>query len=144
MKTTRVALGLLIAAVLLISVVPSAHATSISARVEGLFVVGDQIFDGGDVVIRSVGSGLLAILINGRQVALLHRQDFGARPPHSVPYLEFRIDDQGLPHLAAVRFRSERGESTALIALRPAALSPGLLTLPYRFPQSEPTLRAAR
>jgi hypothetical protein len=144
MKTTRGALGLLFAAVLLISAVPPAHATSISARIDGLFVVGDQVYDGGEVVIRSVGSGLVAVMIDGRQVALLHRQDFGARPPHSRPYLEFQVDDQGLPHLAAVRFRSERGESTALISLRVAALSPGLLTLPYRLPQSEPTLRASR
>ncbi|MCU0222558.1 MAG: hypothetical protein MUF27_00490 [Acidobacteria bacterium] len=144
MKTTRGAMGLLFAAVLLFSAVPPAHATAISAQVEGLFVVGDQVFDGGEVVIRSVGSGLVAVLINGRQVALLHRQDFGARPPHSRPYLEFRVDDQGLPHLAAVRFRSEQGESTALISLRVAALKPGLVTLPYRLPQAEPVLRAAR
>lgn len=144
MKTTRGALGLLMAAVLLLCAAPTAQATAISAQVDGLFVVGDQIYDGGEVVIRSVGSGLVAVMINGRQVALLHRQDFGARPPHSKPYLEFRVDDQGLPHLAAVRFRSERGESTALISLRVAALSPGLLTLPYRLPQTEPTLRASR
>ena len=144
MKTTRGALGLLFAAVLLISAVPTVQATSITARVDGLFVVGDQVYDGGEVVIRSVGSGLVAVLINGRQVALLHRRDFGNRPPHSRPYLEFRVDDQGLPHLAAVRFRSEQGESTALISLRVAALSPGLLTLPYRLPRSEPTLRASR
>ena len=144
MKTTRGALALLFAAVLLISAVPTAQATSISARVDGLFVVGDQVYDGGEVVIRSVGSGLVAVMINGRQVALLHRQDFGNRPPHSRPYLEFRVDDQGLPHLAAVRFRSEQGGSTALISLRVASLSPGLLTLPYRLPQSEPTLRASR
>jgi hypothetical protein len=144
MKTTRGAMGLLFAAVLLFSAVPPAHATAISAQVEGLFVVGDQVFDGGEVVIRSVGSGLVAVLINGRQVALLHRQDFGARPPHSRPYLEFRVDDQGLPHLAAVRFRSERGDSTALISLQVASIAPGLLTLPYRLPQAEPVLRAAR
>lgn len=144
MKTTRGAMGLLFAAVLLFSAVPPAHATAISAQVEGLFVVGDQVFDGGEVVIRSVGSGLVAVLINGRQVALLHRQDFGARPPHSRPYLEFRVDDQGLPHLAAVRFRSERGDSTALISLRVASIAPGLLTLPYRLPQADPVLRAAR
>jgi hypothetical protein len=144
MKTTRGAMGLLFAAVLLFSAVPHAQATAISAQVEGLFVVGDQVFDGGEVVIRSVGSGLVAVLINGRQVALLHRQDFGARPPHSRPYLEFRVDDQGLPHLAAVRFRSERGDSTALISLQVASIAPGLLTLPYRLPQSEPVLRAAR
>ena len=144
MKTTRGAMGLLFAAVLLFSAVPTTHATAISAQVEGLFVVGDQVFDGGEVVIRSVGSGLVAVLINGRQVALLHRQDFGARPPHSRPYLEFRVDDQGLPHLAAVRFRSERGDSTALISLRVASIAPGLLTLPYRLPQADPVLRAAR
>ncbi len=65
MKTTRGAMGLLFAAVLLFSAVPPAHATAISAQVEGLFVVGDQVFDGGEVVIRSVGSGLVAVLING-------------------------------------------------------------------------------
>jgi hypothetical protein len=144
MTTTRGVLGLLLAAVLVMSAVPPAHATSISAQVEGLFVVGDQVYDGGEVVIRSVGSGLVAVMINGRQVALLHRQDFGARPSHSTPYLEFRVDDQGLPHLAAVRFRSERGASTALISLQVASLSPGLITLPYRLPQSEPMLRASR
>jgi hypothetical protein len=144
MDTTRGALGLLFAAVLLISVAPPTQATSISAQVDGLFVVGDQVYDGGEVIIRSVGSGLVAIMINGRQVALLHRQDFGARPPHSKPYLEFRVDDQGLPHLAAVRFRSERGNSTALISLQVATITPGLLTLPYRLPQSEPVLRASR
>jgi len=144
MDTTRGALGLLFAAVLLISVAPPTQATSISAQVDGLFVVGDQVYDGGEVIIRSVGSGLVAIMINGRQVALLHRQDFGARPPHSKPYLEFRVVDQGLPHLAAVRFRSERGNSTALISLQVATITPGLLTLPYRLPQSEPVLRASR
>ncbi|MCU0229985.1 MAG: hypothetical protein MUC67_01265 [Acidobacteria bacterium] len=144
MKTTPGAIGLLIAATLLIAVVPAARATSISAHIDGLFVVGDQLYDGGEVIVRSVGSGLIAVLINGRQVALLHRQDFGARPPHSKPYLEFRVDDQGLPHLAAVRFRSERGQSTALISLQVASTSPGLLTLPYRLPYSEPILRASR
>jgi len=144
MRILRVAFGTLVLAAALVALAPAAHATAITAHVDGLFVVGNQVFDGGEIVIRSVGSGLIAVVVNGRQVALLHRQDFGSRPNSSRPHLVFHIDDQGLPHLAAVRFLTETGASTALITFRVAALTPGLLTLPYSLPEVEPTLLAAR
>ncbi|MDH3284232.1 MAG: hypothetical protein OEQ13_05790 [Acidobacteriota bacterium] len=92
----------LFAAVML---VPSAaSADTIRATVDGPIVLAEQIFDGGEIQLTTVGNGsLMAVRIDGRQVALVHHQMDG-RSDHGDPVLTFERDQHGNFHLIGLRY----------------------------------------
>jgi len=121
-------------------------AASLGAEITGPVVIGDQLFAGGEVLLRPVGTGsLLQVLIDGRPVASVFRDGSTGRAPASSSRLVLRQDARGLTHLVGVRRGSPASTRLAHQPLHVATVAAGLLTVPpYEpGPQRDET-RAAR
>ncbi|MCU0229850.1 MAG: hypothetical protein MUC67_00585 [Acidobacteria bacterium] len=121
-------------------------AASLGADVTGPVVIGDQLFAGGTVVLRPVGTGsLVQVLIDGRPVASLFRDGATGRAIGSSSRLVLRADARGLTHLVGVREGAPLPNHTAHRALRVATVAPGLVTVPpYEPGPPRDASRAAR
>jgi hypothetical protein len=121
-------------------------AASLGADVTGPVVIGDQLFAGGTVVLRPVGTGsLVQVLIDGRPVASLFSDGSAGRAIGSSSQLVLRADARGLTHLVGVREGAPVTNHTAHRALRVATVAPGLITVPpYEPGPSRDETRAAR
>lgn len=109
----------------------SQAAASLGAEIAGPVVIGDQLFSGGEVLLRPVGTGsLVQVLIDGRPVASVFRDGSAGRAPGSSSRLVLRQDARGLTHLVGVRRGSPASTRSAHQSLRVAAVASGLLTVP--------------
>lgn len=109
----------------------SQAAASLGAEIAGPVVIGDQLFSGGEVLLRPVGTGsLVQVLIDGRPVASVFRDGSAGRAPGSSSRLVLRQDARGLTHLVGVRHGSPASTRSAHQSLRVAAVASGLLTVP--------------
>ena len=120
-------LTLLVAAAL-----PALAADAFTFRVEGAFVVGDQVYDGGVLELTRVGhGGLMALRVNGKHIGLLRTRDYGPLAAEATPYLVFRkVGDSGLWRLREVRLRAESSNRVRVVRIDPVDLLPGFATLP--------------
>jgi hypothetical protein len=131
-------------AVALCVATPSALALSIKARLDHVIVVGDQVYEGGEITLRTVSRGnLMQMSIDGRPVALFVPVFRGVRSEDATPRLVFNRDERGFPHLAYVLYESEHGPTRQVITFRITALSTGLASLPNYAPYGE-TYRLAQ
>lgn len=137
----------LAAAAMLVAMVPSpAQAGTLFAHLDAPFVVGDQLFAGGELQLRPVGGGggLVALLVDGQQVALLFTEKTGSSPLGSQKFLVFYKDQRGMLYLSGMKTISPASARGLSIAMNVAALSPGLATVPPLFPYRGETARASR
>ncbi|GAB4222494.1 MAG: hypothetical protein Kow0062_20170 [Acidobacteriota bacterium] len=111
-----------------------AGAATYTAHLDGPIVIGDQLFGGGEVRLVDVaaGSPMVAIVIDGRQVALCERQTRGTRPNGSRPALVVEYDSRGFQHIVGIEFRMPGSDDPAVAfrALRPVTVARGLATVP--------------
>ena len=132
-------------AVLVCIATPSALALSIKARLDHVIVVGDQVYEGGQITLRTVSRGnLMQMAIDGRPVALFVPVFRGTRADDATPRVVFQRDERGFPHLSHVLYESEHGPGRQVITFRIAALHPGLASLPNYAPYGETYRLAAR
>lgn len=109
----------------------SQAAASLGAEIAGPVVIGDQLFAGGAVLLRPVGTGsLVQVLIDGRPVASVFRDGSAGRAPGSASRLVLRQDVRGLTHLVGVRYGSPASTRSVHRPLRVATLAAGLVTVP--------------
>ncbi len=102
------------------------HAGTAKGYVDGPIVVGDQVFPGGTIEVQPVGRGeLLAIRLDGRQIALAFRDSRGAAPAKGRGSLVLHRDARGLHHIDGL----QSAASASCVGLRVAAVSPGVTTL---------------
>jgi hypothetical protein len=144
MKRGTMLLTACLAAVVALSAASPCLAFGVKGRLDSVFVVGDQIFDGGQISLHSASRGDLIVLeVNGRPVALLSPVYRGLRVADATPRIVFKRDERGFLHFAYVMYESEHGPGRKVISFRITALSPGLATLPNYPPYGE-TLYLAR
>jgi hypothetical protein len=144
MKKRTMLLAASLVAVVALSAANPCLAFGVKGRMNSVFVVGDQIFGGGQIALRSVSKGdVIALEINGRPVALLTPVYRGPRVADATPRIVFKRDERGFLHFAYVMYESENGPGRQVISFRITALSPGLATLPG-YPAYGETLRLAR
>jgi hypothetical protein len=128
-------LPILVATVLALiaaAALPAPAADAFTFRVEGAFVVGDQVYDGGVLELNRVGhGGLMALRLNGKHIGLLRTRDYGPLADDATPYLVFRkVGDSGLWRLHEVRLRPEASDRVRVVRIDPVDLLPGFATLP--------------
>lgn len=98
------------------------HAGGIVVRINEPFVLGTEIYDGGQLAIVPVSApGYLAVRLDGRQIALLYRHDSGYGTEFAQPRLVFWRDRQGLLHLDRIRYSASHGLVTRSVGLVVAA-----------------------
>jgi hypothetical protein len=138
--TALLALGLTAA------VGPAQAAASLGAEVAGPVVIGDQLFAGGAVLLRPVGTGnLVQVLIDGRPVASIFRDGSAGRAPGAFSRLVLRQDGRGLTHLVGIRHGSHATARSVHQPLRVATVACGLVTVPPYDPgPPQDATRAAR
>jgi hypothetical protein len=132
MSTHRKILVATFLTLLVAAALPAAASDAFSFRVEGAFVVGDQVYDGGDLELTRVGrGGLMALRVNGRHLGLLRTRDYGPPLADATPYLVFRkVGTAGLWRLHEVRLRAEDSNRVRVVRIDPVDLLPGFATLP--------------
>ncbi len=125
--------------------VPAQAASSLGAEIAGPVVIGDQLFAGGAVVLRPVGTGsLVQVLIDGRPVASVFRDGRLGRATRTSSHLVLRQDARGLTHLVGLH-QSAPAAGSSPRALRVATVVPGLVTVPpYEPAPPRDETRAAR
>jgi hypothetical protein len=125
---------------------PSQAAASLGAEIAGPVVIGNQLFAGGAVLLRPVGTGsLVQVLIDGRPVASVFRDGSAGRAADASSRLVLREDARGLTHLVGVRQGSPASTRSAHRPLRVATVAPGLVTVPpYEAGPPRDAARAAR
>ena len=122
--TRSTALAALFFAVVLC--ITPADAGTIRAYVDGPVVIGGEVFCGGSIELARLGqSALVAIRVNGQQVALAFRDAVGAAPSDNHAHLVLQRDGRGLNHLVGFRVAS-----SDVVPLRIAAVSRGLASVP--------------
>ncbi|HHN75648.1 MAG TPA: hypothetical protein ENK10_10495 [Acidobacteria bacterium] len=122
----------LVALALLAGVGTATLADTYSAHVNSPVVIGDQLYPGGTVVVRTVGTSgrLLAVEIDGQRVALIYHQPFERRVGFGNADVVFQRDERGFYHLAAWNARRPHSSPRPVAV---AALSTGVATVPdYR------------
>ncbi len=103
------------------------HAGTARGYVDGMIVVGGQVFPGGTIEVQAVGRGeLLAIRLDGRQIALAFRDPRGATLASGRGSLVLHRDARGLHHIEGLRSAA----SSSCVGLRVAAVSRGIAALP--------------
>ena len=111
-----------------------AGAATYTAHVEGPLVIGDQLFGGGVLQLVDVGAGhrMVAVVIDGRQVALCDRVTRGTPPSGSRPSLLIEFDSRGFQHIVGVQFTrpGSNDPARAIRLLRPVQVARGLATVP--------------
>ncbi len=124
----------------------SQAAATLGAEVAGPVVIGDQLFPGGAVVLRPIGTGsLVQVLIDGRPVASVFREGSAGHLPGAASRLVLHEDARGLTHLVGVRHGSPASSRSAHQPLRVATVAPGLVTVqPYEPGPPRDETRAAR
>lgn len=124
-------LAALLAIVALLCAPSPCLAFGVKARMNGVFVVGNQVYEGGELVLRSVSRGdLVTLEVNGVPVALLTPVFRGTRASDALPELVFQRDERGFLHLAYLLFDSKVGVERQVISFRITALARGIATLP--------------
>jgi len=126
---------------------PSLYAApNICADVPGPVVVGNQVFAGGTIELKTVGTGqLVAIVIDGRRIGLAFRESLGGSGSNSHARLVLHEDGRGLTHLVGVSHDSGAEPQDDALPLRIAAVASGLLTVPpYQPGIARDASRAAR
>jgi hypothetical protein len=109
---------------------PALAASSLRAEIPGPVVIGDQLFAGGAVMLRPVGTGsLVQVLIDGRPVASLFRDGRLGRTTGASSHLVLRQDARGLTHLVGLH-QGAPAAGSAPRALRVATVASGLVTVP--------------
>ncbi len=114
-----------------------AGAATYTAHIEGPLVIGDQLLSGGVVQLVDVGTTtpMVAIVIDGRQVALCDRSTYGVPPTGSRPALVIEYDSRGFRHIVGIQFSYPGSDdpATSFRRLRPVQVARGLATVPpYR------------
>jgi hypothetical protein len=128
---------------------PAGLAKDMKAFVEGPIVVGDQLFSGGvlRLVDTGLGNGLVALSIDGEQVALFNKTFQGPHVHGAHPYLVIETDERGFRHIVGIEYRlrgSDR-EATAFRRFRVASVARGVATVPAeRLPQPTEAVASAR
>ncbi|UCF67261.1 MAG: hypothetical protein JSV80_16025 [Acidobacteriota bacterium] len=114
-------------------------ASSLTAHVGSPIVIGDQLFAGGQIELAPVGRGeLLAVRIDGRQVALVYRQSQGRRAAGAAPHFVLDKDDRGYYHLVGLRWATDQDATSKATSFQVAGVARGLSTVPERhFDDSE-------
>lgn len=124
---------------------PAQAASSLGAEIAGPVVIGDQLFAGGAVVLRPVGTGsLVQVLIDGRPVASVFRDGRLGSATRTSSQLVLQQDARGLTHLVGLH-QSAPAAGSAPRGLRVATVVPGLVTVPRYEPEPpRDETRAAR
>lgn len=111
-----------------------AGAPSLEAYVPQTFVIGDQLYAGGHVEIVAVGlfRDRVAVLIDGKQVAVLDKQIAEPIPSGARAYLALERDPRGLLHIVGIRYRFKDSDDgrTGFRAFRVIHADSGLATVP--------------
>jgi hypothetical protein len=117
---------------LALAALPAFGADVFTFEVEGAFVVGDQVYDGGTLRLSRVGhGGLMALELNGRHIGLLRTRDYGPLAADAKPYLVFRkVGKSTLWRLSAVRLRPDNSQQVRVVRIDPLDLLPGFATVP--------------
>ncbi len=145
-RNLKIAAFALACAATLALAMPTALAESYSAHVDGPVVIDGHVFSGGHLELRTVGRGdqLWALLLDGRQVALLFRDTDGWKPAGTHAALVFQVDRRGLAHLSGIEYRGVQGTEPLYRPLRVATVSPGLARVPAAMPAAEGIATARR
>lgn len=108
----------------------------LKAHIDDPIVVGDQLFSGGTVelVQSGVGRDLIALRIDGEQVAIVSLHSSGAKPRGSRPYLVIEHDQRGFAHIVGLRYALKdcSCKRSADSVFRPLAVNRGLATVPAK------------
>ena len=119
---------------------------SLRAHLDEPIVVGDQLFSGGmlELVQTGVGRDLLALRIDGEQVAIVAVQTYGNAPAGSRPYLVVEHDQRGFAHVVGMRYalKDSTESRSAERIFRPLAVDRGLATVPAHRLQEPPEATA--
>ncbi|GAB4224456.1 MAG: hypothetical protein Kow0062_26280 [Acidobacteriota bacterium] len=138
--TTRIAAAITVSAALAVQ----AFAGSLEGRLHGPIVIGDQLFVAERIELVEVGVGtpLIAVVLDGRQVALCERHTKGTPPSGAQAVLVTARDEWGYEHLVGIEFRRRGSDdpATARRLLRPVQVERGVATVGPR--QTEPVLLA--
>lgn len=105
--------------------------------VDGVVVIGDQLYKGGDIEMRTHDSfGLVSIHLAGEPVAVMFWNSERAREQSANPGLVLRYDERGYRHLVGVRWTLAGDPDAQVQTSRPvdwkllvASTSPGLATI---------------
>lgn len=111
--------------VLACTFVLSAQAATLKADVPGPVVIGDQVFPGGTLQIVDVGqSGLVAVRLDGRQVALAFRES--GTVSRAASRLVLLVDQRGFYHLSRLAAKDDwsRGLQFAVVERGVATIRP--------------------
>jgi hypothetical protein len=102
--------------------------------VDGPIVIGDQLYQGGKIEIRThFRFDAVSIHVDGEPVAVMFHRADGARRPDAKPSLVLRFGERGYRHLVALRWQN--GDETSVQRtpvtwdLRVASAIPGLATI---------------
>jgi hypothetical protein len=99
----------------------TAEAGTLRVHVQWPIVVGDQVFPAGTLELISNVNGLVAVRLDGRQIALAFRESGNAV---QLSRVLLRRDERGFNHLVGVR-----GVDTEPVALQMAAVGRGVATV---------------
>lgn len=104
-------------------------------RVDGPFVIGDQLYKGGEIEIRThFDYDAVSVRVDGRPLAVMFYKGNGPRNRDAKPSLVMRYGERGYPHLVAIRWvdgDEQILERTPLEwDLKVASAVPGLATVP--------------
>ncbi len=127
----RHALRILILGILILGSVAASAASDYVGHVDGVIIIGDQLFSGGRIEVSSLGaSNYVTISIDGRPVAIMDRATSGPWPDNPKPELVLRYDSRGFRHLTSLRLVSRSNGAIRKSELRVASLSRGIATVP--------------
>ncbi len=101
-------------------------AADLVTTVDQPVAISGQIFEAGRVEIAPSAQGnLQAVLVNGRQVALVFRHAVDRLPAGANATLMFRYDEQDVAHLVGLEWTDPRTGYQQRRLFRIAAVSPG-------------------
>ena len=105
-NTLRFAVVMIGLALLASAPILAANNNSLQAHVDEPIVIGDQLFSGGTIQLVQTGIGrdLIALRIDGEQVAIVSMHSHGAKPKGSRPYLVLERDQRGFAHVVGLRY----------------------------------------
>ena len=144
MKRSKLLLASVVIAVALCATAPGL-AMGVRAHLPDVIVVGNQVYEGGVLTLRSVSGGdLVQLAVDGRPIALLAPVVRGNRASDARPQFVFQRDERGLLHFAYVLYDSQHGNERQVISFRITALRSGLATLPNHAAYGETLYLAKR
>jgi hypothetical protein len=139
MTTTRnrsnVVLVLAALTALLLAATAAQAGESWHGFVDGPLVIGDQLYKGGEIEIRThFRYDAVSIRIDDEPVAVMFYKGDGPRNRNAEPALVLRYGERGYPHLVAIRWQIDDEKTVQRTPLewdlRVASSIPGLATVP--------------